>query len=75
MGAGGIWLGSQGIMLAMAIGALAGIVHGICYAIHFARQTDTRINFSRLQIPAGPGFAFGIIVVAMYEFRDFNPLG
>lgn len=75
MGAGGIWLGSEGIMLAMALGALAGMIHGIGYALYESHVNGTKFNLSRLQIPAGPGFAVGIIIVAMYLFRDFNPLG
>ena len=75
MGAGGIWLGSEGILLAMAIGAVAGMVHGIGHAFYESNVNGTKFNLSRLQIPAGPGFAVGIIIVAMYQFRDFNPIG
>lgn len=73
MGAGGLWLGPDAIMLAMAAGATAGLVHGLAYALMIARRTGARPDFSHLQIPAGPGFATGLILVGIYKFWTFNP--
>lgn len=74
LGAGGLWLGPDGIMLAMSVGAMVGLLHGVVYALHIARKTGTKPDFAYLQIPAGPGFAVGLIATSIYLFRDFNPL-
>lgn len=68
IGAAGLWLGPEGVMLALALGAAAGAMHGVFYALRDARKTGTRPNFAALQIPAGPGFAAGIAATAAYEF-------
>ena len=73
IGAGGLWLGPEGIMLAMSAGAFAGLVHGLAHALNVARKTGTRPNLSTLQIPAGPGFAVGIVIAGIYKFWGFNP--
>jgi hypothetical protein len=47
------------------LGALAGLVHGgVCAVL-------SKIPLSKLQIPAGPGFAVGIALSAGWQFRDF----
>ncbi len=66
MGAAGIWLGSEGIFLAITIGAFAGLVHGVIHKMVFERDTP----LSQLSIPAGPGFIVGILTVAIYQFWD-----
>jgi leader peptidase (prepilin peptidase)/N-methyltransferase len=73
MGAGGIWLGPDMIMLALSIGAIAGLVHGMGHAFYVAGKTGTKPEFARLQIPAGPGFAAGIIIVGIVKFWHFSP--
>ncbi len=73
VGAGGLWLGPDAIMLAMSAGAMAGLVHGFVYAVNLAKKTKTAPDFSRLQIPAGPGFAIGLVLVGIYKFWGFNP--
>lgn len=65
MGAAGLWLGPDGITLALMLGALAGLLHGTVCAVH------GKIPLSKLQIPAGPGFAVGIAVTAGWQYRDF----
>lgn len=74
IGAGGLWLGPDGIMLAMSIGALAGLIHGLIVALKTAKKKKQRPDFLSLQIPAGPGFAVGLILVAIYRFWGFSPL-
>lgn len=74
IGAGGLWLGPDGIMLALSAGAMAGLVHGMVYALALAKSTRTKPDFARLQIPAGPGFAAGLIAAGLYKFWTFNPL-
>lgn len=68
IGAAGLWLGPEGVMLALALGAFAGALHGVFYALRDAKKTGGRPDFRRLQIPAGPGFAAGIAAAAFYEF-------
>ncbi len=69
IGAGGLWLGVEGIVLGVTIGACAGLVQGSILGIHTALKTGSRPDFRRLTIPAGPGFAAGIALVALWRFR------
>lgn len=71
MGAAGLWLGTQGILLALTVGAFAGIVHGLAYGLYLARRDNAPLNLSRLAIPAGPGFAVGIAVSAALLLHPF----
>lgn len=73
MGAAGLWLGPDMVMMALSLGAFAGLLHGVAVGLHSAYKTKTKPNFARLQIPAGPGFAIGIVLVAAYLFQDFRP--
>ena len=68
MGAAGVWLGLEHILLAISLGAFAGLIHGLIYGFVISRKTDEKINFSTLSIPAGPGFIFGIIAVGIFKF-------
>jgi len=68
MAAGGIWLGLEGGITAMCIGALAGMVHGVsllAYAKIKNRESD---SFRDMTIPAGPGFCAGILLTAIWQF-------
>ncbi len=69
MGAGGVWLGIEGIFLAMAIGAMAGVVHGMTGAAYWAFRKKQPLKLKGLQIPAGPGFAVGLFTVAIIQFK------
>ena len=71
LAAGGIWLGPQGILLAITTGAFAGILHsGIVLGYKKIRAQDTG-KLSHFSIPAGPGFAAGILIAAIYQFWPF----
>ncbi len=63
MGAAGVWLGMDYIFLALSIGAFAGLIHGLIYG-HYKK-----VKLSKLSIPAGPGFIFGIIIVGIIKFQ------
>ena len=73
MGAAGLWLGPEMVMMALSIGAFAGLLHGIAVALYTAYKNKTKPSFSRLQIPAGPGFAIGIVLAGAYMFQTFRP--
>lgn len=66
--AGGIWLGVEGILIALTVGALAGFLHGLFVAVRAMIKARIRSDLSRFSIPAGPGFALGMAVTAVYIF-------
>lgn len=70
MGAAGLWLGMQGILYALTIGAFAGLIHGILYGFYIAAKNKTKPNFRQLEIPAGPGFAVGIFISGYMLFQN-----
>lgn len=70
LGAGGIWLGLEGVFFAITAGAFAGLIHGIIYAVYIAQKNKQPINMTRLRIPAGPGFAAGIIIIGAMQYHD-----
>lgn len=74
MGAGGIWLGPDMIMVAMSLGAFASLLHGFCVALYTARKEKLKPDFTYLQIPAGPGFAVGLIIATILQLKDFFTL-
>lgn len=80
MSAGGLWLGLDALMLALTVGATASLLHGLIYVYRSAKKAKRKMNFSRLktdlsrlQIPAGPGFAVGLVIAGIWKFREFSP--
>lgn len=71
MGAAGLWLGVEGILMAVTIGAFAGMIHGLLYAAWLARKNKTGFSIRDLSIPAGPGFATGILITGFYLFSPY----
>lgn len=71
LGAAGLWLGLDGVLQAVTLGALAGLVHGLVYALYLKSRTGAPFSISNLSIPAGPGFAVGILIVGVYMFHAF----
>lgn len=71
MGAAGLWLGTQGILFALTAGAFAGLLHGLAYGLYLAWRDKAPLNLHRLSIPAGPGFAVGILLSAALLFQSF----
>ncbi len=70
MGAAGLWLGPEGVLYALTLGAFAGLIHGIIYGLFIAAKNKTKPNFKRLAIPAGPGFAVGIFASGYLLLKD-----
>jgi len=68
LAAAGLWLAVDGVLAAMTLGALFGLLHGLLAAFYTAIKTRRRPNLSRLEVPAGPGFALGIIAIGIYQF-------
>jgi leader peptidase (prepilin peptidase)/N-methyltransferase len=64
--AAGIWLGPIHILMAITIGAMAGLVHGLLVAI------KTKVSLNKLSLPAGPGFAAGIIIAGALQFHTIG---
>ena len=71
LGAAGLWLGIDGVLQAVTLGALAGLIHGVLYAAYMYCKNKTPFSLSNLSIPAGPGFAVGIFAVGAYMFHPF----
>ena len=71
LAAGGLLLGLHGVLLAVTVGAMAGLVHGIG-VIGFNKIKAKDIGkLSHFSIPAGPGFAVGIFAAAAYQYWPF----
>lgn len=66
MGGAGLWLGLEGVLMALTVGAFAGLLHGIGYALLIAVKNKSKPNFHRLAIPAGPGFTVGIVLSGLW---------
>ena len=71
LGAAGLWLGLNGVLLALTLGAFAGLLHGVGVALYLSVKNKQKPNLSRLAIPAGPGFAVGIVLAAVPIYGDF----
>ena len=71
MGAAGLWLGSHYILPALVVGSLAGVVHGLGVALYIWMRTKSFPSMKHLSLPAGPGFAIGIVIVGIFEFWIF----
>lgn len=71
LGASGLWLGLDGVLFAMTLGAMAGLIHGIIVALHKKFKTKEAFSLTRLTIPAGPGFVIGILLVGGWMYQGF----
>ncbi|MCE7887315.1 MAG: prepilin peptidase [Alphaproteobacteria bacterium PRO2] len=70
LGAAGIWLGPYYILFALTVGAFAGLIHGLVFALRLKGVTGTMPKMSSLSLPAGPGFAAGIVIAGIIQFHD-----
>ncbi len=68
IGAAGLWLGPDNVMLAMGAGACVSLLHGFVAAMIEARKTGQGLKLGQMHLPAGPGFACGIILAGLYMF-------
>ena len=67
MAAGGIGLGFPNILLAMSLGALLGLCHGLYLAIRH-KKSGQKVCFEKINVPAGLGLALGIAIVMATQF-------
>jgi leader peptidase (prepilin peptidase) / N-methyltransferase len=74
LGAAGLWLGPYYVMTALVLGACAGILHGLAVALWLWRKTGRMPALSTLSLPAGPGFAIGIVLTGLIAFRNLPAL-
>ncbi|MEM6811654.1 MAG: A24 family peptidase [Pseudomonadota bacterium] len=71
LGAGGLWLGIEGVLMAMTLGAFLGLCHGAAVAVIKKMNSKEPFSFTKLKIPAGPGFALGIALVFLWNNQNF----
>lgn len=71
LGAAGLWLGTEGIVFAITVGAFAGLIHGLVVAFSRALREKRRPNLKRLMIPAGPGFCIGILATGFWQYWGY----
>lgn len=71
LAAAGVWLGPHSILLAITIGAFAGILHSVFILIIQKVRAEDTGKLSHFSIPAGPGFCFGILVAGIYHYLPF----
>lgn len=70
LAAAGLWLGPEYVLIGLTAGALAGFFHGLAVALTTVKNAQVPMDLNRLSVPAGPGFAIGIIGTAIYMLRD-----
>lgn len=74
MAAGGLWLGPEDILTALIAGAVAGLLHGAGVIGHARLCKKDTGPLSTFSIPAGPGFAAGLVLAALAKFHDLPHL-
>ncbi len=77
--AGGVWVGAYNIMLGLAVGAFAGIVIGLIFLLlpHEHPEDikpEDEDGFLKTAVPAGPGFAVGIIFAIIWMICEWRGL-
>jgi prepilin signal peptidase PulO-like enzyme (type II secretory pathway) len=68
MCAAGLGLGFPNIMLALSIGAGLGLLHGLFMGLKEKRRTCGKIDFGKINVPAGLGLCGGIAIVMVMQF-------
>lgn len=68
MAASGIWLCSDYILLALILGSLIGLVHGLYIAVERELIQKKKTDLKTLPIPAGVGFTMGVFIAGIVKF-------
>jgi leader peptidase (prepilin peptidase)/N-methyltransferase len=69
LAAAGLWLGAEGVVIAITLGALMGTMHGVGVATFRAISEKSPFTLKRLMIPAGPGFCAGILLSGIWKLH------
>ena len=67
--AGGLWLGVYWTIMAITLGAVITLVQATVWAWNKARKEGKKLDLSRLEVPAGPGFCLALIILSLLNFR------
>lgn len=70
LAAGGIWLGLEAVLMALCIGAFAGVVHGVVAMLYARHAKGKQVAFRDMTLPAGPGFCFGIALMVWWTYKN-----
>jgi leader peptidase (prepilin peptidase)/N-methyltransferase len=70
MAAAGVWLGPYFVLIALTLGALAGVLHGLAVAARRRVKSGAWMNLKNFSLPAGPGFIAGIVLAGLIGFWD-----
>lgn len=68
LAAAGALLGPENFFIALALGAFAGLLHGLILAQTRKMQDGHWPALSTLSMPAGPGFIAGIFITGVYAY-------
>jgi prepilin signal peptidase PulO-like enzyme (type II secretory pathway) len=72
MAAAGIGLGFPGTMLALCLGAMIGLIHGL-FMGWAEKRRGGKVDFARINVPAGLGLCCGIAIVMTSQFGSALP--
>lgn len=70
MAAIGMWLDSEGVLMALSVGAFCGVLHALIIAGHAKFIMGQNVSLNRMALPAGPGFIAGSLLVAIFTFKE-----
>lgn len=68
MAAAGLGLGFPDVLMALSLGAFAGLLHGLGMVCADRRTNKRKTPFGQANVPAGLGLAVGIALVMVYKF-------
>jgi leader peptidase (prepilin peptidase)/N-methyltransferase len=69
MAAAGLGLGFPNIFMALSLGAFAGLLHGLCMGLWEKKKNNHKVNWGRVNVPAGLGLTIGIALMMLYQFH------
>ncbi len=65
--AAGLGLGIPDIFMALSLGAFIALLHGLGLSA-LDRKNNHKVKLGQIHVPAGPGLAVGIALMALYRF-------
>ena len=70
MAAIGLWLGSEGALMALSAGAFCGVLHAMLIVAHKKIIKGQSVSMTRMALPAGPGFIAGSLLTAIFIYKE-----